>query len=42
MSKRSVAVSRLEFTPPQVATLVDQPPEGEGRIHEAKFDGYRA
>ncbi len=25
----------------QLATLVDQPPEGEGWVHEIKFDGYR-
>lgn len=42
MSKRSVAASRLEFSPPQIPTLVDQPPKGEGWIHEVKFDGYRA
>jgi ATP-dependent DNA ligase len=42
MSKRSVAASRLEFIPPQIPTLVDQPPEGDGWIHEVKFDGYRA
>ncbi|MEO8377317.1 MAG: DNA ligase D, partial [Candidatus Sumerlaeota bacterium] len=26
---------------PQLAMLVDQPPTGEGWIHELKFDGYR-
>lgn len=26
---------------PQLATLVDSPPEGDDWIHEAKFDGYR-
>ena len=25
----------------QLATLVDEPPEGEGWLHEIKFDGYR-
>jgi bifunctional non-homologous end joining protein LigD len=25
----------------QLATLVDQPPEGAGWLHETKFDGYR-
>ena len=25
----------------QLATLVDQPPQGEGWVHEIKFDGYR-
>jgi DNA ligase D-like protein (predicted ligase) len=42
MSNRPVAASRLEFILPQIPTLVDQPPEGEGWIHEVKFDGYRA
>jgi bifunctional non-homologous end joining protein LigD len=26
---------------PQLATLVEKPPEGEGWLHEIKFDGYR-
>ena len=26
----------------QLATLVDEPPEGDGWLHEIKFDGYRA
>ncbi len=26
---------------PQLATLVKQPPEGDGWLHEIKFDGYR-
>ena len=25
----------------QLATLVEGPPEGEGWLHEIKFDGYR-
>jgi bifunctional non-homologous end joining protein LigD len=29
------------FVPPQLATLVKEPPRGEGWIHEVKFDGYR-
>jgi len=29
------------FTPPQLATLMKQPPRGEGWLHELKFDGYR-
>jgi len=29
------------FRPPQLATLVDQPPTGTGWIHEVKYDGYR-
>jgi bifunctional non-homologous end joining protein LigD len=30
-----------KFVSPQLATLVDHPPEGAGWIHEIKFDGYR-
>src|SRR5919205_3395296 len=26
---------------PQLATLVKMPPEGEGWLHEVKYDGYR-
>ncbi|HUP98708.1 MAG TPA: DNA ligase D [Usitatibacter sp.] len=29
------------FFQPQLATLVDEPPKGEGWIYEVKFDGYR-
>jgi bifunctional non-homologous end joining protein LigD len=29
------------FVPPQLATLVNLPPEGDEWIHELKFDGYR-
>jgi bifunctional non-homologous end joining protein LigD len=32
----------LRFIRPQLATSVDQPPEGENWIHEIKHDGYRA
>lgn len=31
----------LKFIPPQTPTLADKPPEGEGWIHEVKYDGYR-
>ena len=31
----------LRFIRPQLATSVDQPPEGENWIHEIKNDGYR-
>src|SRR5918996_668219 len=34
-------VEPLGFIPPQLPTLTDQPPEGEGWIHEVKHDGYR-
>ncbi|MBW8783619.1 MAG: DNA ligase D [Novosphingobium sp.] len=30
------------FQPPQLATLVDTVPAGNGWMHEIKFDGYRA
>jgi DNA ligase D-like protein (predicted ligase) len=32
---------RLEFVPPQIPTLVEQPPEEDSWVHEIKFDGYR-
>ena len=35
------ATSRLRFIEPQLASLVDQPPEGRHWIHEIKHDGYR-
>lgn len=31
-----------KFRPPQLATLVDAVPSGNGWMHEIKFDGYRA
>lgn len=30
-----------EFIPPQLATLVKLPPQGDQWLHEVKFDGYR-
>lgn len=30
-----------EWLPPQLATAVDKPPEGEQWLHEIKLDGYR-
>ncbi len=38
--KRSVALPSFES--PQLATLVDDVPSGNGWMHEIKFDGYRA
>jgi bifunctional non-homologous end joining protein LigD len=31
-----------DFTPPQLATLIDTVPTGSGWLHEVKYDGYRA
>src|SRR5262245_17405247 len=36
------AASRLRFIEPQLASPVDQPPEGKHWIHEIKHDGYRS
>ena len=33
--------SRLRFIEPQLASPVEQPPEGKHWIHEIKHDGYR-
>ena len=33
--------TRLRFIEPQLASLVDEPPEGKHWIHEIKHDGYR-
>ena len=42
LSKRAKVIGgRLEFIPPQIPTLVERPPEGEGWVHEVKLDGYR-
>ena len=34
-------VPSLRFIEPQLASLVDEPPEGKHWIHEVKHDGYR-
>jgi bifunctional non-homologous end joining protein LigD len=34
-------VTNLRFIPPQLASSVEQPPEGDHWIHEIKHDGYR-
>lgn len=31
----------FSFIPPQLATLVKEPPSGDEWLHELKFDGYR-
>ena len=39
---RDAVRAKLPLTlSPQLATLVDEPPRGEGWIYELKFDGYR-
>ena len=35
------ASSLPRFVPPELATLVDRAPSGEGWLHEMKYDGYR-
>lgn len=35
------AASLPSFIPPQLATLVDEPPAGKNWLFEVKFDGYR-
>jgi bifunctional non-homologous end joining protein LigD len=37
----SLVTARLKFIEPQLASLVDEPPEGKHWIHEIKHDGYR-
>ena len=37
-----VTTTRLRFIEPQLASPVDQPPEGKHWIHEIKHDGYRS
>ncbi len=39
--KRSAKVALPAFRKPQLATLVDAVPTGNGWFHEIKFDGYR-
>ncbi len=36
------AVALPEFRPPQLATLEDEVPQGDGWLFEVKYDGYRA
>jgi bifunctional non-homologous end joining protein LigD len=38
----SSVATRLRFIEPQLASPVDQPPEGKHWIHEIKHDGYRS
>jgi bifunctional non-homologous end joining protein LigD len=40
-SRKARDIEPPKFVPPQLATLVDAPPEGQDWLHELKFDGYR-
>src|SRR4051812_48100174 len=40
MPRKTAPLSSLAYDA-QLATLVDEPPEGDGWLHEQKFDGYR-
>jgi bifunctional non-homologous end joining protein LigD len=40
-AKRADVLARPRFRKPQLATLVDEAPEGDDWLHEVKFDGYR-
>ena len=42
VAKDSRVAKIPEFVPPQLAKLVDRPPDAAGWGHEVKFDGYRA
>ncbi|MFT3964686.1 MAG: DNA ligase D [Sphingobium sp.] len=39
--RKAKADALPRFSPPQLATLVDAVPAGNGWLHEIKFDGYR-
>ena len=39
--RRSAAAALPQWIPPQLTQLVDAAPDGDGWLHEIKFDGYR-
>jgi bifunctional non-homologous end joining protein LigD len=39
--RRSDAAAMPEWIAPQLTQLVDAAPEGDGWLHEIKYDGYR-
>ncbi|MBB4067190.1 DNA ligase D [Gellertiella hungarica] len=41
LPEEAAAAPLPDFVEPQLATLVEKPPEGDDYIHEIKFDGYR-
>ena len=40
-AKQGIAAALPKFIEPQLCVPVDRPPEGDGWLHEIKFDGYR-
>ena len=40
-AKGEAKLAPPKFVPPQLATLAEVPPAGDGWLHEIKFDGYR-
>ena len=40
-TKKGKKTAMPDWIAPQLATLVDKPPEGNSWLHEVKFDGYR-
>lgn len=40
-AQKALGILLKQYPAVQLATLVDAPPEGEGWLHEVKFDGYR-
>ena len=41
VARSSRAAALPQWIPPQLTQLVDTAPEGDGWLHEIKFDGYR-
>ena len=39
--RRSAAAALPEWIPPQLTQLVEAAPDGDGWLHELKYDGYR-
>ena len=40
-TRKKAGAGPPKFSPPQLATLVDEVPTGSGWLHEYKYDGYR-
>jgi ATP-dependent DNA ligase len=41
VARRSRAAGLPDWIPPQLTQLVDAAPDGDGWLHEIKYDGYR-